>query len=264
MSIDSAASEVDRLVKKYKSLSHAARQDYNEGNTRKDFILPLFHALEWDVYSRSEVSAEDKVSRGWVDFAFRLGGVPRFFLETKANGAWYAFSAPRNLDAHDSAQLLVPLLADRGLYAMLPAVMQEYCLMASGGFSISMRNNNLSLQYVLALLNSALLYWNLKQVSNVFRGGWITCTKQYVGQLPIRRIDFSDPTDKARHDRMVEMVEEMLRLQKEHAEAERNLEDRRHELKGKIDRLDAAIDALVYELYGLTEEEIKIVEGRQN
>ncbi|GAB2491372.1 hypothetical protein [Algoriphagus taiwanensis] len=28
-----------------------------------------------------------------------------------------------------------------------------------------------------------------------------------------------------------------------------------------IDRLDREIDALVYELYGLTEEEIRIVEG---
>jgi type II restriction/modification system DNA methylase subunit YeeA len=53
----------------------------------------------------------------------------------------------------------------------------------------------------------------------------------------------------------------MLRLQKQHAEAEREKFNERHELKGKIDRLDAAIDALVYELYGLTEEEIRIVEG---
>jgi len=29
------------------------------------------------------VSAEEKVSRGWVDFAFRIAGTPRFFLETK-------------------------------------------------------------------------------------------------------------------------------------------------------------------------------------
>ena len=29
-----------------------------------------------------------------------------------------------------------------------------------------------------------------------------------------------------------------------------------------IERLDAEIDALVYELYGLTEEEIAVVEGR--
>jgi hypothetical protein len=71
------------LVRKFKALTPTARRAYNEDNTRKDFILPLFHALEWDTYNSTEVSAEERVSRGWVDFAFRLNGVPRFFLETK-------------------------------------------------------------------------------------------------------------------------------------------------------------------------------------
>ena len=39
-------------------------------------------------------------------------------------------------------------------------------------------------------------------------------------------------------------------------------QERRHDLARRIERLDAEIDALVYELYGLTEEDIKIVEGR--
>jgi hypothetical protein len=60
---------------------------------------------------------------------------------------------------------------------------------------------------------------------------------------------------------VVALVEEMLRAQKEHAEAEAHKEDRRHDLARQIDATDAQIDALVYELYGLTEEEIAIVEG---
>ncbi len=84
MSMDEGYSGVKAVVERFKALSRTARQHFNEQNTRKDFILPLFRALQWDVYNSAEVSAEDKVSRGWVDFAFRLGGVPRFFLETKA------------------------------------------------------------------------------------------------------------------------------------------------------------------------------------
>src|SRR3990172_2949096 len=78
-----AYTEVERLVRKFKALSPATRRAYNEDNTRKDFILPLFRALEWDTQDSGEVSAEERVSRGWVDFSFRIGGVPRFFLETK-------------------------------------------------------------------------------------------------------------------------------------------------------------------------------------
>jgi len=40
------------------------------------------------------------------------------------------------------------------------------------------------------------LFWKLERLSNVFRGGWITCTKQYFGELPIRRIDFTTPGTK--------------------------------------------------------------------
>lgn len=35
-------------------------------------------------------------------------------------------------------------------------------------------------------------------------------------------------------------------------------------LKAEIDKTDAEIDAMIYELYGLSEEEIDIVEGSDN
>ncbi len=53
----------------------------------------------------------------------------------------------------------------------------------------------------------------------------------------------------------------MLELQKEHVEAERALDDRRHAFKRRIDEIDREIDRKVYELYGLTEEEIGVVEA---
>jgi hypothetical protein len=172
--------------------------------------------------------------------------------------AWYSFSAPRNLNVHDAAQMLVPLLADRGLYCQLPENAARYCLMASGGFSITVApSNRLSPNYVLGLLNSKVLFWRLRSISNVFRGGWITCTKQYVETLPIHTINFSDPADVARHDRMVTLVEQMLELHKRLAAAPAS----DHELyQRQIDATDREIDKLVYELYGLTEEEIGVVE----
>jgi hypothetical protein len=131
--------------------------------------------------------------------------------------------------------------------------------MASGGFTITILPDcPVKPEYVLGLLNSRLLFWRLKQASNLFRGGWITCTKQYFGELPIRNINFSDPTDKACHDGMVSLVERMLDLHKQLA-ASKNPNDQTR-LEREIEATDGQIDQLVYELYGLTEEEIKIVE----
>ncbi|MFA5415168.1 MAG: hypothetical protein WC295_06710 [Methanoregula sp.] len=77
--------------------------------------------------------------------------------------------------------------------------------------------------------------------------------------MPIRTINFSDPTDKTRHDRMVTLVTQQLDLNKRLQDA--RLEQEKTQLSRQIAATDASIDKLVYELYGLTEEEIAIVEG---
>jgi hypothetical protein len=72
--------------------------------------------------------------------------------------------------------------------------------------------------------------------------------------------DFSNSLDKARHDRMVSLVEQMLSLNKQLQAAKTDHE--KTSLQRQIDVTDRQIDLLVYELYGLTEDEIRIVEGK--
>ena len=99
-----------------------------------------------------------------------------------------------------------------------------------------------------------------KKVSTNFNSGYFAANKQYIAQLPIRAINFSDPTDAARHERMEKLVEGMLGLHRRLGEA--RLPQEKEIVQRQITATDEQIDALVYELYGLTEEEIKIVEGR--
>ena len=86
----------------------------------------------------------------------------------------------------------------------------------------------------------------------------MSANRQFLSQLPFRSINFSDRPDKARHDRMVQLVDEMLALHKRRAAAKTPHEQT--VLQRQIDVTDQQIDRLVYELYGLTEEEIGIVE----
>jgi hypothetical protein len=178
----------------------------------------------------------------------------------KQFSVWFGYSAPRNLELHDRAQIIVPLLANRGSFVLIPKeTRQKLCPMASGGFTITIDSAcSLKPEYILGVLNSKLLFWKLRELSNVFRGGWITCTKQYFGELPIRALDLSDPADKDRHDQMVSLVERMLELHKELAASK--TEHAQTNLQRQIDATDAQIDQLVYELYGLSAGEIKIVE----
>lgn len=73
-------------------------------------------------------------------------------------------------------------------------------------------------------------------------------------------INFPNPADVARHDQMVALVERMLDLHKRLAAAQSPQE--KTMLQRQVAATDQQIDRLVYELYGLTEEEIAIVEER--
>jgi hypothetical protein len=78
-------------------------------------------------------------------------------------------------------------------------------------------------------------------------------------KVPIRVIDPSNAADKLRHDRLVKLVEQMLALHRQAAGARTPQEQAA--LERQIAATDAQIDRLVSDLYGLTEDEIRIVEG---
>jgi len=191
----------------------------------------------------------------------------RRILEAREHGKWkhdkwYAFSRSQNLSEMEQTKILTPSISDRGSFTLDFA--HHYYFVGSGGgggggYGITLSDKFLCLTYpyVLGLLNSK-LDWYLKHVSSPFRGGYYSYNRQYIEQLPIRTIDFSDPTDKVHHDRMVELVETMLDLHKQLAAAKTSHEETA--IQRQINAIDKQIDQLVYELYGLTDKEIRIVE----
>ena len=78
-----AKADVARLVDEYQRAKYDGRYShFSEEETKKDFILPLFHALGWHVDS-SDVSAEERILRGRADYGFKVGGVTKFYVEAK-------------------------------------------------------------------------------------------------------------------------------------------------------------------------------------
>ena len=112
--------------------------------------------------------------------------------------------------------------------------------------------------YWLGLLNSKVLWWFLANTGYVLRGGYYVFKTDYLKPFPIHDINFSDSNDKARHDQIVILVDRMLGLNKQLAKAK--TPQSKTVIQRQIETTDRQIDELVYELYGLTKEEIKIVE----
>ncbi|MBI3034078.1 N-6 DNA methylase [Candidatus Woesearchaeota archaeon] len=85
---EQAKESVKKLVDKYNRIVECGSiKRYKEEDTKAELIEPLFEALGWDVRNSKnddEVVREEKISKGRVDYSFRIDGIPKFFLEAKA------------------------------------------------------------------------------------------------------------------------------------------------------------------------------------
>ena len=115
-------------------------------------------------------------------------------------------------------------------------------------------------KYVLGILNSKLIGWYFRkkfQISSEDTFPQIMIRDLL--QLPIRTIMAKGPAEKQMYSEFVEAVDRMLELHKKLSGL--SFDSEKEPIERQIAATDKKIDELVYKLYGLTEEEIKIVEG---
>jgi hypothetical protein len=187
-------------------------------------------------------------------------------LESREKGrmkgaGWHGYIYLKNMARQSFVKLCVPRLVER-LHAAFDHDGSHFLDNVDvGGVILKGAYTQQKLDYLLALLNCRLMRWYFPQVSAPFRGGWLSANRQFLSLLPIRRIDFTNAKDKAAHDRIVKLVESMLTLHLQltaaKAAAQKTVTQR------QIDATDAELDRLVYDLYGLTDEEIAIVEKEE-
>jgi len=113
-------------------------------------------------------------------------------------------------------------------------------------------------KYLLGLISSKALDYYIHSISSTKQGGYFEYKPMYLSKLPVRTINLDDPADVAQHDRIVGLVDQMLALNKKLAQSK--IPQTAEMLRRQIESTDQQIDQHVYRLYGLTQEEIKIVE----
>jgi hypothetical protein len=89
-------------------------------------------------------------------------------------------------------------------------------------------------------------------------GGFLAINKGQLARLPIRVIDFAVSEDKRLHDKVVALAERMTILAGQRGKAVSEGSD--PILERQITSTDAELDRVVYELYGLADDEIRSVE----
>ena len=107
--------------------------------------------------------------------------------------------------------------------------------------------------YLLGVLNSKVSDFYLKSIASTKRGGYFEYKPMYVSAVPIIE------TDKETREQIVKHVNNIRSLNK-HLQTTK-LEIQRQQIQRTIDHTEKKIDELVYRLYGLSEEEIEIIEN---
>ncbi|PKG32045.1 Eco57I restriction-modification methylase domain-containing protein, partial [Methanoregula sp.] len=135
-----------------------------------------------------------------------------------------------------------------------------FCLDSKGAFAIArmlsaiLRND----PYLVAILNSTLGRFIVMHICPYTDRGY-HLSPAAIGKFPVIVPDYETFSEKKIHEKIILLVSQMISLCEYLPKAKTDQE--RRLVQQEIDATDVRIDALVYELYGLTAEEIAVVEG---
>jgi hypothetical protein len=152
-------------------------------------------------------------------------------------GPWLA--APRDINIfHEKEKIIVRQTSDK----LIATIISDGFILRNNTHILLPYDKRINLKFILALMNSKLfdyIYWSI----NPERGEALAEVKaQHLYQLPVKVLD------KFKQNEFVNIVDKILKSKKGNYDTDTSF-------------LESKIDHLVYELYGLTEEEIGVVEG---
>jgi type I restriction-modification system DNA methylase subunit len=171
-------------------------------------------------------------------------------------------AAPRSANLFEGERILVRQIPSSLPLAINGAIVSGEELNDINSMIVK-STSSYSNKYILGVINSRLLsLWFDLTFDKFQRAIFPQFKVNELAQFPICNIRFTKKEDKNRHDKMVTLVDSMLGLRKQRAAAKSAAQ--KAITQRQIDATDAEIDRLVYDLYGLTAEEIALVEGERS
>ncbi len=115
-----------------------------------------------------------------------------------------------------------------------------------------------NLKFILGIINSKICTFFWQKINYDAKTTFPKIKKEAILSIPIPNIDFENPTEKRAHDEIVKFVEMLLELNKRLHKA--TLPSDIRQLQARIQAAERQLDQLVYRLYDLTSEEIKLID----
>ncbi|MEN6319412.1 MAG: TaqI-like C-terminal specificity domain-containing protein [Syntrophaceae bacterium] len=190
-----------------------------------------------------DVVSDKKPNSKWKPF---LEGDEIGPFSTKYRGRFLLYDKgllhrSRTTDIFETRKIMIQRITggDTPLQATLD---EEHFYNKESIINLILGSDEVSYEYILALLNSRLANWFYKQRFTNSSKLTVNLSKEYLGQIPVKTMD------KRRQESIAKLVTRILAVKQANPAADTSA-------------LEREIDRIVYELYELTDEEIAIVEG---
>ncbi|MCV3375836.1 Eco57I restriction-modification methylase domain-containing protein [Campylobacter sp. IFREMER_LSEM_CL2151] len=158
---------------------------------------------------------------------------------------WWRYIYPKNQTLFDKEKLLCPDICNNTHFAF-DDLGKFYFTTTIYGYVKNEEYKNLDYKYLIAILNSSLTWWFLQKTSVVMRGGFYRIKPAYIEKFCIPKINSKN---EKLANKLISLVDEILKAKEQ---------DKKADTKTQEDK----INSIVYKLYNLNEEEIKIIEGK--
>ncbi len=137
-------------------------------------------------------------------------------------------------------------------YKCIAALDGEGYVTMQSVYNLQVTRPEIAYETILALLNSRFAHWFVYKIFTSYKGLFPQLNQSTIQAIPVPLNISSCQAE------LVSLVQEMLRLKAEVKDLKASHEQAPYEVH--IERIDREIDALVYGLYGLSDEEVTIIE----
>jgi len=238
----------------------------------KDVVLPAFGRPQPNTYiifpykienNRATLytpaEMQEQFPKCWAYFDAHKIALEQRSIQGRTTETWYRYGRSQSLTKFDGRPKLIwPVLSLEARYAH-----DDKDIVFTGGGNgpyyglRPLPETALSIYYLQAVLSHPAIEAMVRARGSSFRGGYRSHGKQFVKDLPIRRIDFTNVEKKNIHDRIVDLVKTLIQTTERAATATVPLQ--RQQAAQQAQKLRQVVQALIDNHYNITATDLAAV-----
>jgi hypothetical protein len=230
--------------------SFASKKDWKKcPSCDKEFLV--VNASKDEIISKEKIELFNPILIGEDFSRYRILGC--HYIDFKREGIKF-----KSAEIYKSPKLMMMAVSPIFITAFDES---ENIILTKNNYSIKIRKEvDIDLKYLLAIFNSKLYRFYQENLYTLGAEYTIFISKEYLKSVKILNPSNFDTKQKIKCTNLIETVDKLLTLNNRLNEIGDKKTDERSRIDEEIDKTDEEIDNLVYKIYGITEEEKRVID----